>query len=145
MLDWRFAVSQMLCLGITCAVLASRDNDFNHIHDNTGKVGPNLWFLNLIQTRILGPVFDGPSPNVLTLNLLTSSCYRWWTFWIELDNMRSKCLLLRTKTPVIRPVVFLFAAESFPVDIQDGLVVWVCWSLSSPGVSHLLSLSFFCE
>lgn len=113
-----------------------------NLRDNTGKVEPNLWFLNLVQTRISGPVFDGPFPNVLTLNRLTSSCYRWWTFWIELDNIRSKSLILRTETPVIRPVVFLCAAESFAVEIQDGLVVWACWSLSSHGVSH--PFCFFC-
>lgn len=123
MLDWRSAVGQMLCLGITCVVLASTRLCLVNLRDNTGKVGPNLWLLNLVQTRISGAVFDGASPNVLTLNRLTSSCYRWWTFWIELDNIRSKSLLLRTETPVMRPAVFLCAAESFTVDVQDGLVV----------------------
>ncbi len=56
---------------------------FVDLRDDAGKVRSNLWFLNLVQTRISGPVFDGPPPNVLSLNRLISSCYRWWTFWTE--------------------------------------------------------------
>lgn len=35
-------------------------------------------------------------------------------------------------------LLFSFVLQSFTVDIQDGLVVWACWSLSSHSVSHHL-------